>query len=59
MATKMGRPTENPKDYMLRVRIDSETLLKLDKCCKESGLSKSDIVRNGISEQYDKLKCDE
>ena len=56
MATKMGRPTENPKDYMLRVRIDSETLLKLNKCCKELGLSKSDIVRNGISEQYDKMQ---
>lgn len=59
MATKMGRPTESPKDYMFRVRMDLETLQKLNKCCEKSGLSKSEIVRKGISEQFDKLKCDE
>lgn len=54
--TKMGRPTESLKDYMLRVRMDRETLEKLDKCCESSGLSRSEIVRKGIQEQYDRLK---
>ena len=57
MATrKMGRPTESLKDYMLRVRIDKETLEKLDTCCKTEKLSRSEIVRKGIQEQYDRLK---
>ena len=57
MATpKIGRPTESPKDYMLRVRMDKETLAKLDKCCEEESLSRSEIVRKGIQEQYDRLE---
>lgn len=55
-ARKMGRPTESRKDYMLRVRMDSETLEKLDACCKAGKLSRSEIVRKGIQEQYDRLK---
>lgn len=57
MATsKMGRPTESPKDYMLRVRMDKDTLTKLDECCKADGLSRSEVVRKGIQEQHDHLK---
>ncbi len=57
MATKKkGRPTESPKAYMLRVRMDQGTLSKLDACCDAEGLSRSDVVRKGIQEQYDKLK---
>lgn len=55
-AQKMGRPTESVKDYMLRVRMDRETLEKLDACCKAESLSRSEIVRKGIQEQYDRLK---
>ena len=57
MVAGKGRPvSENPKDYMLRVRMDSETLEQLDMCCKTENLSRSDIVRKGIKEQYGKLK---
>lgn len=53
---KMGRPTDSPKDYMLRVRMDQDTLRKLDSCCYAEKLSRSEIVRKGIQEQYDKLE---
>lgn len=57
MAAKMGRPvTNNPKNFMLRVRVDEETLHKLDKCCEQSKSSRSEVVRKGINEQYGKLK---
>lgn len=57
MATsKMGRPTDSPKDYMLRVRLDKETLIKLDECCEAKKITRSEIVRNGIHDQYEKLK---
>lgn len=53
MVAKRGRPaSENPKDYMLRVRMDEETLQQLDKCCEILNLSRSEVVRKGIQEQY-------
>lgn len=36
--------------------MDQGTLSKLDACCDAEGLSRSDVVRKGIQEQYDKLK---
>ena len=53
---KGTRLTDNPKDYTLRVRMDERTLEKLDVCCKEQGLSRSEVVRKGIDEQYAKTE---
>lgn len=57
MVAKKGRPvTENPKDFMLRVRLDQETLEQLDDCCEATNKSRSEIVRQGIREQHGKIK---
>ncbi len=57
MATKKsGRPTENLKDYMLRVRMDKDILQKLDKCCENENLSRSEVVRKSIVEHYEELE---
>lgn len=57
MVAKNGRPvSENPKDYMLRVRMDEQTLQQLDECCEAENLSRSEVVRKGIQEQHSKLK---
>lgn len=57
LVAKRGRPkSENSMDYMLRVRMDKDTLEKLDKCCEASSLSRSEVVRKGIEEQYGKIK---
>lgn len=57
VAKKKGRPvSENPKDYMLRVRMDEQTLQQLDECCEAENLSRSEVVRKGIQEQHSKLK---
>ena len=46
MVAKKGRPvSENPKDYMLRVRMDEQTLQQLDECCEAENLSRSEVVR--------------
>lgn len=56
-AIKKGtKLTDNPKDYMLRVRLDEETLRQLDKCCEVEKLSRSEMVRQGIKERYNKIK---
>lgn len=57
MVAEKGRPvSENPKDYMLRVRMDEQTLQQLDECCEAENLSRSEVVRKGIQEQHSKLK---
>ena len=49
MSPKTGRPkVENPKDPMLRVRLDEGYCRKLDKCAESLNMSKSEIVRKGI-----------
>lgn len=56
-AIKKGtKLTENPKDFMLRVRLDSQTLNKLDVVCLQEDKSRSEVVREGIEEKYQKIK---
>lgn len=57
MATKkIGRPTKSLKDYMLRTRLDKETVEKLDCVTKQLHLTRSEVVRKGIELQYDRLQ---
>lgn len=57
MGIKKGtKLTDNPKDFMLRVRLDSITVKKLDTICKKQGKSRSEVVRNSIDEQYLKIE---
>lgn len=44
--------TDNPKDYMLRVRLDNNTLNRLDELCKKHNTNRSVIVRMGIDKLY-------
>ena len=56
-AIKKGtKLTENPKDFMLRVRMDKETLQQLDECCEAESLSRSEAVRKGIRELHSRIK---
>lgn len=57
MSPRTGRPkSDNSKGTMLRVRIDDETVNKLEITSKELGISKSEVVRNGIENEYKKVK---
>lgn len=57
MGIKKGtKLTEKPKDFMLRVRLDTEIVEQLDECCKKEETTRSEIVRRGIREQYAKIK---
>ena len=56
-AIKKGtKLTDHPKDYMLRVRLDSDTLYKLDEICEKESESRSKIVRDSIEEKYQQIK---
>lgn len=52
-AMKKGtKLTDNPKDYMLRVRMDNDTLKRLDELCGKYNTNRSAIVRMGIDKLY-------
>lgn len=54
---KMGRPPAvNPKDKTLRIRVDQETIQKLDRCSLTLGTNRSDIIRKGIDMVDDSLR---
>lgn len=56
MSPRTGRPkSDNSKDIMLRVRIDDETIKKLNYIAFKQGSNKSNIIRSGITELYNSL----
>lgn len=56
MEIKMGRPTKEKKNVIIKARIDDQTNEKLEKCVNKTGKSKSDIVRDGILKIYQELE---
>lgn len=56
MTPRTGRPIiGGKKDYMLRVRLDEDTVQELDECCKFEKLKRSELVRKVIKEHYEKI----
>lgn len=57
MSPKMGQKlTENPKDKLIQVRMDKETVEKLDCLVAEQNSDRSKIIRQGIEVQYSQRK---
>lgn len=55
MAPRTGRPPlENPRDKGYRIRMTREEETRLDYCCKVLGLTKADVIRQGIDAMYEK-----
>lgn len=56
MSPRTGRPTSDPKKHDTRIRMSDEDLRLLEICCEKTGLSKADVIRQGIREVYEKVK---
>lgn len=57
MSPKMGQKIkDNPKDKSVRVRMDNETIDKLDCLAAEQNSDRSKIIRNGIEIQYEQMR---
>lgn len=53
MSGKRGRPqSDNKKDTMIRVRLDNDMAEKLKIASRNFSVSKSDVVRKGIENEY-------
>lgn len=48
--------TDTPKDKTLKFRFDAEVEKKLEYVCEKTGKSKAQVIRDGIEEQYAKLR---
>lgn len=53
---KMGRPTNNPKNYQTRIRMTQEEWDKLEHCSKVMSKTKTEIVNLGVDKIYNELK---
>ena len=51
-----GRPTSEPKNHETRTRMSDEDIRLLEICCQKTGMTKADVIRQGIREVYEKIK---
>lgn len=56
MSPRTGRPTDNPKQSTIKFRLSDEDVKRLEYCVEKTGLSKSEVLRQGIKEVYNKLE---
>lgn len=56
MSPRTGRPTDDPKDRGYRLRVSDADLQMLDYCVEVLGLSKAEIIREGIKRMYDQAQ---
>ena len=57
MCPRTGRPkSKKPKSIQLTVRVDEETLGKLDEVVKVNSETRVQVIRKGIEIQYEYIK---
>lgn len=52
---KSGRPTDNPKETSIHVRLDTECVDTLKKYCAQEEIGRAEAVRRGIIGLKDRL----
>lgn len=56
LSPRTGRPTNNPKDKSIAIRLDEESKKILDAYCKQENVEKSEAARRGIKKLQSELK---
>lgn len=54
--SQKGRPTDDPKTLNTRIRLSDEDVQRLEFCVQATGMKKSEVIRQGIKEVYERLK---
>ena len=52
----MGRPTDNPKTHVARLRLSEDEKEKLDECCRITESNITDVLKLGIDKVYHEAK---
>ena len=53
---KLGRPTDSPKDIVLKIRLDQPAHDRLEECSKMLNVSRAEVIRRAIKMMHDDLK---
>ncbi len=56
MSPRTGRPTKDPKNLRLELRLSDLDAEKLDLCCKSFNMTKAEVIRQGIDEVYKRIQ---
>lgn len=56
MSPRTGRPTQDPKNIRIGVRLTQNEKMMLDECEKKLNLSKTEIISMGIKKVYESIK---
>lgn len=56
VSPRTGRPTKDPKNLRLELRLSDSDAEKLDFCCKTLGMTKAEVIRQGIDKVYQMAK---
>ena len=56
MSPRTGRPTENPKNIRIGVRLTQDEKEMLDECEKKLNLTKTEIISLGIQKVFESIK---
>jgi len=52
VSPRTGRPTDDPKNTRVELRLSESDAAKLDFCCKVFELTKAEVIRRGIDRVY-------
>ena len=56
MSPRTGRPTENPKNHKITVRLDDDSATILEQYCKQENVEKGEATRRGIKKLRSEIK---
>ena len=56
MSPKMGRPTDNPKNYKITVRLDDESARIMNTYCKQENIERAEAVRRGLKKLESEIR---
>lgn len=59
VSPRTGRPTDNPKNNIIKVRATEEDREKLLYCCEKTGMTQYDVVMKGIDKVYNEIRATE
>ena len=52
----MGRPTDNPKETSIHVRLDAECVEVLEKYCEQESVNMTEAISRGIKKLEKDIK---
>ena len=56
MSPRTGRPTDNPKNERITVRLDKDSSKILEEYCNQESVEKAEAIRRGIKKLESDIK---